>query len=113
MFGQEYYFGGGICRDAPGATPYGMPVKTVALGSTRKSQVEFNTFLQSVSSQFSMQTYDLFSVSTYNHCHSNSSSDTNENAFARITVITFRMRVLCSWWIVIYRSIFSIYRMMR
>lgn len=58
-FGTEYYFGGGICADAPGTTPYGMPVETVQLGNTSKTQGEFLAFLASVSSKFSMQTYHL------------------------------------------------------
>lgn len=34
VFGKEYYFGGGICDDQPGMTPYGKPVKTKEIGFT-------------------------------------------------------------------------------
>ncbi len=59
-FGREYYFGGGICSDAPGTTPYGMPVRTEKLGTTSKTQEDFLAFLRSVQTRFSMSTYDLF-----------------------------------------------------
>lgn len=26
VYGKEYYFGGGICSDAPGQTPFGKPI---------------------------------------------------------------------------------------
>jgi len=60
VFGREYYFGGGICVDAPGATPYGSPVKEHVIGSTRKSLEEFLAFLRSVSPRFTVETYNLF-----------------------------------------------------
>ncbi|KAJ8901449.1 hypothetical protein NDN08_007295 [Rhodosorus marinus] len=59
-FGREYYFGGGICVDAPGTTPYGSPVEEHVIGSTSKSSEEFLAFLRSVSSRFTMETYNLF-----------------------------------------------------
>ena len=33
-FGKEYYFGGGICWDAPEQTPFGKPIEKVELGNT-------------------------------------------------------------------------------
>jgi len=60
VFGREYYFGGGICVDAPGTTPYGSPLKEHVIGSTSKSSEEFLAFLRSVSSRFTMGTYNLF-----------------------------------------------------
>lgn len=59
VFGREYYFGGGICSDPPGLTPYGVPVQEHDLGQTNKTQQEFITFLSSISSRFTMQTYHL------------------------------------------------------
>lgn len=58
-FGTEYYFGGGICSDPPGVTPYGVPIDRVSLGTTSKTQAEFSAFLSSISSQFSMSTYHV------------------------------------------------------
>lgn len=34
VFGREYYFGGGICNDAPKQTPYGKPIEEIPLGET-------------------------------------------------------------------------------
>lgn len=34
VFGKEYFYGGGICWDAPGKTPYGNPLRTIDLGDT-------------------------------------------------------------------------------
>ena len=33
-YGKQYFYGGGICDDTPGKTPYGNPVRTVDLGIT-------------------------------------------------------------------------------
>lgn len=59
VFDREYYFGGGICSDPPGQTPYGSPQSVEQLGTTEKTQDEFLVFLSSVSSQFSMNSYHL------------------------------------------------------
>jgi hypothetical protein len=55
----EYYFGGGLCADPPGRTPYGAPVDRVDLGRTTKTADEFQAFLRSISPQFTMATYHL------------------------------------------------------
>lgn len=34
VFGKEYFYGGGICWDTPGKTPYGNPFRTIDLGDT-------------------------------------------------------------------------------
>mmetsp|Transcript_6369 Transcript_6369/g.19258 ORF Transcript_6369/g.19258 Transcript_6369/m.19258 type:complete len:412 (+) Transcript_6369:45-1280(+) len=58
-FGREYYFGGGICVDAPNTTPYGLPKQTHALGSTSRTQEEFLSFLRSIGHRFTVATYHL------------------------------------------------------
>jgi hypothetical protein len=58
-FSTEYYFGGGICADAPARTPYGTPVRTEQLGTTRKTKHAFVNFLASIASRFSMMTYHV------------------------------------------------------
>lgn len=58
-FGREYYFGGGICVDVPGRTPYGTPKQSHPLGRTTKSLDEFLTFLRSITSRFTVATYHL------------------------------------------------------
>ena len=58
-YGREYYFGGGICADAPGATPYGTPLAIEEMGTTQKSLIEFRAFLSSISPSFTFATYHL------------------------------------------------------
>lgn len=60
--GREWYFGGGICSDAPGCTPYGMPVKTYDMGISNKTREEFLAFLASVQDRFTMSAYHLLTV---------------------------------------------------
>ncbi|KAA8498807.1 Desumoylating isopeptidase 1 [Porphyridium purpureum] len=59
VFGREFYFGGGICADLPSCTPYGAPVQTIEMGITQKRADEFQMFLHSVQSTFSMETYHI------------------------------------------------------
>ncbi len=57
--GRETYFGGGIFYEPAGRTPYGRPDKKLVLGKTRKTQAEFDAFLERVRPRFRMQDYDL------------------------------------------------------
>lgn len=60
VFGHEYYFGGGICRDVIGHTPYGQPTSTQVLGHTTVTAPEFMRFLQTEqSTRFFMASYHL------------------------------------------------------
>lgn len=59
VYGREYYFGGGICADPPGTTPYGTPHSIEIMGATDKSQAEFRDFLGSISPNFTFATYHL------------------------------------------------------
>lgn len=34
VFGKEYYFGAGICSDAPKTTPFGKPIQEIPLEPT-------------------------------------------------------------------------------
>lgn len=45
IFGKEYYFGGDIYYDTPGATGFGKPIKSIWLGSTLRLQDDFHTFI--------------------------------------------------------------------
>ncbi|CAD8105312.1 unnamed protein product [Paramecium sonneborni] len=60
VYGKEYYFGGGICASLPKQTLYGNPIEERELGETEIPQATFEEFLRSISSQFSMEKYDLF-----------------------------------------------------
>jgi hypothetical protein len=62
VFGQEYFFGGGIQAAPAGefARENGLqPVQRVNVGSTAKSQAELHAWLETQRVTFSAQTYDL------------------------------------------------------
>jgi hypothetical protein len=59
VFGWEYFYGGGINYDVPGMTPFGSPVKTITLGRTNISMDLFQEFLTSVSTRFTVNTYNI------------------------------------------------------
>lgn len=59
VYDQEYYFGGGICADAPGSTPYGTPLTMQSMGNTSKTRAQFIHFLATISATFTMHTYHL------------------------------------------------------
>lgn len=59
VYGNEYYFGGGIQHSPTGTTPYGSPVKTVDLGVTHVPQALFEEYLQEISPRYTAETYSL------------------------------------------------------
>ena len=59
VYGKEYFYGGGICIGEPKKTPYGYPVKEIEFGYTNKTMEEFQSFIKSINSQFTMNTYDV------------------------------------------------------
>ena len=59
VYGKEYFYGGGICIGEPKKTPYGYPVKEIEFGYTNKTKEEFQSFIQSINSQFTINTYDV------------------------------------------------------
>jgi len=73
VFGLEYFFGGGICQMPPGTTPYGTPVQIFEMGTTIKTQREFETFLGSINHRFGLGTYHLLNHNCNNFtdeaCH--------------------------------------------
>ncbi|CAD8180651.1 unnamed protein product [Paramecium octaurelia] len=60
VYGKEYYFGGGICAQTPKTTIYGYPIEERELGETEIPQSTFEEFLRSISSNYTMEKYDLF-----------------------------------------------------
>lgn len=59
VFGREYYFGGGICHDAPKTTPYGKPIQEIPLGQTEIPKEVFEEFLNDISPRFTAEKYDI------------------------------------------------------
>ncbi|XVF81162.1 hypothetical protein PTKIN_Ptkin15bG0134800 [Pterospermum kingtungense] len=59
VYGNEYYFGGGIQHDPAGTTPYGKPIRVIDLGVTHVPKDVFETYLQEISSRYTAETYSL------------------------------------------------------
>eukprot|EP00906_Rhabdomonas_costata_P032453 RCo045720 len=59
VYGREFFYGGGICVDEPGRTPYGVPKETLLLGTTQLPPALFSEFLAEASSRYRMQDYSL------------------------------------------------------
>lgn len=60
VFGKEFYYGGGICKDPPSKTPYGTPMRSITLGETEIPEELFLEFLQEIQYKFTADKYDLF-----------------------------------------------------
>uniref|UniRef100_A0A2P2M4F0 PPPDE domain-containing protein n=1 Tax=Rhizophora mucronata TaxID=61149 RepID=A0A2P2M4F0_RHIMU len=59
VYGNEYYFGGGIQHAPAGTTPYGTPIKVVDLGITHVPQDVFEMYLQEIRPHYTAETYSL------------------------------------------------------
>ncbi|XP_057484453.1 uncharacterized protein LOC130770859 [Actinidia eriantha] len=59
VYGNEYYFGGGIQHCTAGTTPYGNPIKVVDLGVTHLPKDVFEMYLQEISPRYTAETYSL------------------------------------------------------
>ncbi|KAL5996981.1 hypothetical protein ACLOJK_007907 [Asimina triloba] len=59
VYGNEYYFGGGIQQAHSGTTPYGTPIKVVDLGVTHVPKDIFEEYLQEISPRYTAETYSL------------------------------------------------------
>ncbi|KAI9115935.1 hypothetical protein K1719_012865 [Acacia pycnantha] len=59
VYGNEYYFGGGIQYSPAGSTPYGTPLRVVELGVTHVPKDVFETYLDEISPRYTAETYNL------------------------------------------------------
>ncbi|XP_010264092.1 PREDICTED: desumoylating isopeptidase 1-like isoform X1 [Nelumbo nucifera] len=59
VYGNEYYFGGGIQNSPVGTTPYGTPIRVVELGVTHVPKDLFEQYLQDISPRYTAETYSL------------------------------------------------------
>ncbi|KAL6633321.1 hypothetical protein ACP70R_025992 [Stipagrostis hirtigluma subsp. patula] len=59
VYGNEYYFGGGIQSSPAGATPYGRPLRVVELGVTHVPREVFEDFLRDIAPRYTAETYRL------------------------------------------------------
>ena len=80
VYGQEYYYGGGISVDPPAATPFGKltkfnkcligsPTKRTSLGFTEINKELFTEFLLDIRSRFTMDNYHVFNNNCNNFTH--------------------------------------------
>lgn len=59
VYGNEYYFGGGIQHSPVGTTPYGTPLRVIDLGVTHVPKDVFEMYLQEISPRYTAETYSL------------------------------------------------------
>ncbi|XWS36555.1 hypothetical protein CRYUN_Cryun20dG0094700 [Craigia yunnanensis] len=59
VYGNEYYFGGGIQHAPVGITPYGKPIRVIDLGVTHVPKDVFEIYLQEISPRYTAETYSL------------------------------------------------------
>lgn len=59
MYGNEYFFGGGILHAPAGATPYGTPMRVVDLGITHVPKELLEEYLEEISPRYTAETYNL------------------------------------------------------
>ncbi|KAM1483675.1 hypothetical protein TB2_034957 [Malus domestica] len=59
VYGNEYYFGGGIKHAPAGSTAYGTPIKVVDLGVTHVPKDVFEIYLQGIGPRYTVETYRL------------------------------------------------------
>ncbi|XVF21399.1 hypothetical protein REPUB_Repub12eG0087100 [Reevesia pubescens] len=59
VYGNEYYFGGGIQHALVGTTPYGKPTRVIDLGVTHVPKDVFEMYLQEISPRYTAETYNL------------------------------------------------------
>jgi hypothetical protein len=59
VYGQEYFFGGGIQSVPVKQSPYGKPVQVAELGTTRVPQEIFEQYLRDIQPRYTQETYNL------------------------------------------------------
>ncbi|CAO2047057.1 unnamed protein product [Urochloa humidicola] len=59
VYGNEYFFGGGIQSTPAGSTPYGRPMRVVELGVTHIPRETFEDYLREIAPRYAAETYRL------------------------------------------------------
>ncbi|OMO97523.1 hypothetical protein CCACVL1_04534 [Corchorus capsularis] len=59
VYGNEYFFGGGIQHAPVGTTPYGKLIRVIDLGVTHVPKDVFEMYLQEISPRYTAETYSL------------------------------------------------------
>ena len=71
VYGNEYFFGGGICIGKPKCTPYGIPIKESVFGKTTKTQEEFEKYLKTIDDRYNEQTYHILKYNCNKNLYKN------------------------------------------
>eukprot|EP01083_Nonionella_stella_P284541 968731_1 len=61
VYEKEYFFGGGIQKESPGGTMFGEDFTIIDMGTTSKTESEFNEFLAEITPRFKREHYSLLS----------------------------------------------------
>ncbi|AQK76066.1 Desumoylating isopeptidase 1 [Zea mays] len=69
VYGNEYYFGGGIQSSPAGTTPYGRPLRVVELGVTHIPREVFEDYLRDIAPRYTAETYRLLTHNCNNFSH--------------------------------------------
>ncbi|KAI3742034.1 hypothetical protein L1987_59713 [Smallanthus sonchifolius] len=59
VYGNEYYFGGGIQLTPVGTAPYGRPLQMIDLGVTKVQKDAFESYLKEISPHYTQETYNI------------------------------------------------------
>lgn len=59
VYGNEYFFGGGIQHVAAGTTQYGRPIRTIELGETHVPKDVFEMYLEEIRPRYTAESYNL------------------------------------------------------
>lgn len=59
VYGRQYYFGGGICWDAPEQTPYGKPIQKIEMGTTEIPKEVFEDYIKDLGPKYTAEKYHL------------------------------------------------------
>jgi len=65
VYGKEYFWGGIIQQEDPGATHYGIPTKTIDIGETFIPKDLFDQYIAEISVNYNLSTYNLLN----NNCN--------------------------------------------
>jgi len=65
VYGEEFYYGGGVLSDPVGTTRWGVPQRINYIGETEIPREVFETFLDEIRPRYTMATYDI----TDNNCN--------------------------------------------
>ncbi|KAF8094632.1 hypothetical protein N665_0358s0014 [Sinapis alba] len=59
VYGNEYFFGGGIQHLPAGTTPYGAPLRSIEMGESYVPKDVFEMYLEEISPRYTAESYNL------------------------------------------------------